>query len=219
MNNPLGYNGSAKINAEKGIRSGRQKGAESILTGLPGLSGQIEYFGFDGIKIGLSGYYGKTNTTLYSEYVDDISEQANSVIDSSTVTMSMATLHTTFDRNQWTARIQYTIAGFENNESYNTFTGSDVPDLMHGMYALLAYDFIDGSDITLSPFVRFSHLNNNLSVPDNVSSNDALKQNILTLGINYKPHPGVVFKMDYQFYGKANGHNFNQFNTGVGVWF
>ena len=220
VNNPISYNGgSAKINGKTGIRSARQKGIKSLVSSIPGLSGQIEYFGLEGIKVGLSAYYGKTNTALASQYAGIITDENTAIVDSSTVNLSMATVHASFNKNQWTARFQYTLAGFGNADKYNAFTSSDVPELMHGFYGLLAYDLINDQKITLAPFARFSHLNNHLQVSEAIIQNEALRQNIMTVGVNYKPDPGVVFKIDYQFYNLGDGTNYQQFNTGVGVWF
>jgi len=219
VNNAISYDGEAKLSAEKGLRGGRQKGAKSKVTTLPAISGQLEYFGLDGYKIGLSAYHGRTNTSLYDTFQNDNSEFANMTIDSSTVTTSMATIHTTLDRNRWTIRGQYTLAAFGETSTYNAFTGQNIPELMHGFYLLASYDFLKNQAQSLAPFVRFSHLNNHLKVSENVVQDKSLKQNIISLGINYKPNPGVVFKLDYQFYEKANGLSFQQFNTGIGVWF
>ncbi|NNE15459.1 MAG: hypothetical protein HKN51_10815 [Saprospiraceae bacterium] len=219
VNNPISFNDSGTINGEKGFRSGRQKGAESTVTSLPGLSGQIEYFGWDGIKVGLSAYHGKTNTSLVNNFNGLQTPESTEVIDSSTVTLSMATLHAAMNKNQWTTRFQYTMTKFSNVVQYNAFANSDVPELMHGFYFLMAYDLIKNQNISFEPFVRYSHLNNHLRVSDNLEKNSALKQDIITLGFNYKPDPGVVFKIDFQFYNLGNNTNYQQFNTGIGVWF
>ena len=219
VNNPISFvNGAGRINAASGIRGGRQKGIKSIVTTFPGLSGQIEYFGFEGAKVGLSLYHGKTNTDLFQQFPDQ-SEETQLLIDSTTLKVSMASIHSTYGVGDWTFRFQYVLAGYKGNSTYNHFTGNNVPDLMHGFYGLVAYDFIDNEEVTLAPFLRFSHLNNHLKVPSNLVKDNALEQNILTMGINYKPNPAVVFKIDYQFYNLANGNRFQQFNSGVGVWF
>lgn len=218
VNNPNGYDGSAKINGAKGIRSARQKGAESIVSGLPGVSGQLEYYGMENLRIGWSSYYGKTNTSLYNEY-PEINDFTASIIDSSTVNMFMNTLHLAFQNNRLTARYQHTLSSFMNTDQYNAYTGSDVPELMHGFYALFAYNVLNPNGPGLEPFVRFSHLNNHLRTSEGLEKNTRLKQNILTLGVNYKPDPGVVFKMDFQFYDIGDGSSYKQFNTGIGVWF
>lgn len=218
FNNPLGYDNGAQVEGSKGFRSARQKGAESVISALPGLSGQIEYYGIDNFKLGLSAYHGKTNTTLINEF-PEISIETEELIDSSTVTMTMATVHTSFNVSQWTLRGQYTFANYANTLAYNEFGDSDVPEMMHGLYFVAAYDLLKSQNITLEPFFRFSHLNNHLRVNESVQKNTALSQNIYTMGVNYKPHPGVVFKLDYQFYNKGDDSRFRQFNAGIGVWF
>ena len=219
VNNPLGYDGSAKINAEKGFRSARQKGAESLVSTLPGLSGQLEYYGLDNFKVGLSLYHGKTNTSLVNDFKDDLRPEVSEIIDSSTVNMSMATIHSSFARGPFTARAQYTLASYANTVEYNSYTGSDVPELMHGYYLLFAYDLLKEEKLSLEPFLRVEHLNNQLRISDNMVEDASLKQNIYSFGINYKPDPGVVFKIDYQIFDLKEGNDFQQFNAGIGVWF
>ena len=218
VNNPLGYDGSAKVSGASGIRKARQKGAEAVVSSFPGLSGQIEYFGIDRFKLGVSGYYGKTSTTLATT-MDQSLENYNVTVDSSTVNMTMATVHGMYTPGNLTLRGQYTLSSFQNTTAYNEFTNSDVPELMHGYYLLAAYDFHKSEEITVAPFIRFSQLDNHLKVSGALEENRALKQNILTVGANYKPHPGVVFKFDYQFVQNRVTSNYNNLNLGVGVWF
>ena len=218
VNNPLGYDGSAKVSGASGIRKARQKGAEAVVSSFPGLSGQIEYFGIDRFKLGISGYYGKTSTTLATT-MDQSLENYNVTVDSSTVNMTMATVHGMYTPGNLTLRGQYTLSSFQNTTAYNEFANSDVPELMHGYYLLAAYDFHKSEEITVAPFVRFSQLDNHLRVNEALEENRALKQNILTVGANYKPHPGVVFKFDYQFVQNRVTSNYNNLNLGVGVWF
>lgn len=218
VNNPLGYDGSAKVSGASGIRKARQKGAEAVVSSFPGLCGQLEYFGVDRLKLGISGYYGKTSTTL-ANTLDQSLENYTATVDSSTVNMTMVTMHGMYNPGNLTIRGQYTLSSFQNTAAYNQFAASDVPDLMHGYYLLAAYDFHKSEDITVAPFVRFSQLDNHLKVNEELEENASLKQNILTIGANYKPHPGVVFKCDYQFVQNQGANNFNNLNLGVGVWF
>ncbi len=218
FNNPLGYDNGAKVGGRSGFRNARQKGAESVVSTLPGLSGQIEYYGIDNFKLGLSAYHGKTNTTLINDF-PEITSETQEFIDSSTVTMTMATVHSSLNVSQWTLRGQYTLATYANTQAYNAFGDTDVPEMMHGLYLVAAYDFLKDQNVNLEPFFRFSHLNNHLRVNDNLEENNAFSQNIYTMGVNYKPHPGVVFKIDYQFFNKGDNSNFRQVNAGIGVWF
>ena len=218
VNNVLGYDGEAKISAGKGFRSARQKGAKSVLTTFPALAGQLEYFGLTQTKIGLSIYHGKTNSSYFYDHPPG-NNASNNSIDSSTITLNMATLHAVYQSNSWILRGQYTITSYQNADQYNFFTGSDVPELMHGFYLLAAYDFLKKESISFSPFLRFSHLNNQLRVLEGMEVKDDLKQNIYTVGLNYKPNPGLVFKIDFQHYQFGDETNHQQFNAGIGVWF
>ena len=219
MNSPISYSDGSTIQASTGIRGARQKGAKSIISTYPGLSGQIEYFGFAGIKLGLSAFIGKTNSSKVNELKADLSEQATLTIDSTTVDFRMLSYHATFDRAGLTARFQYSLANFGRADSYNQFNSTDIPTLMHGYYFLLAYDFLSNKELTLAPFLRVSQLNNSLKETEDFENHKGFKQNIYSLGINYKPNPSVVFKFDYQIIKKDNQQNFNQLNAGVGVWF
>lgn len=218
LNTVNGYNAGATINGANGIRSARQKGSQEILTGAPALSGQIEYFGFDNAKIGLSAYAGKTNTSLVSEY-PVITELSDRIIDSTTVNLKMFTLHASYSPGNFDARLQYTQALYSNTQQYNGFTGSDVPTQMMGFYVVAAYDLLDSDSQKLSPFVRYSRLNNHFKTDESLNKNEALNQDIFTLGLNYFPTTGVVFKVDYQFVNQDDGTDYRLFNTGVGVWF
>ena len=69
-----GYNDEkANLTGKNGLRSGRQKGAKSIIN-KPNFTGKIEYYGLKDLKIGLSGYFGKTQSSLFKNI--DKSEQS-----------------------------------------------------------------------------------------------------------------------------------------------
>ena len=218
VNNPISYNGSATMKGSSGFRGARQKGIKSLVSSFPGISGQLEYFGIDGVKLGLSIYHGRTNSSLAKE-LPIITPESTARIDSSTVKLSMAAFHSTYNQGPFTARLQYVIGKFGGSQAYNEFAESDIPELMHGMYLVTAYDLISDDKITLAPFFRYSSINNHLKVSSGTLKNESLKQDIFTVGINYKPSPGIVFKVDYERYYIREANNFQQFNAGIGVWF
>ncbi|MBG7630094.1 MAG: hypothetical protein IZT56_06650, partial [Bacteroidetes bacterium] len=53
--------GNGVLRGTDGLRKGRQKGAESIVTS-PNFSTKFDYYGIRGLRVGLSGYFGKTQT-------------------------------------------------------------------------------------------------------------------------------------------------------------
>src|SRR5690606_16916226 len=87
MNGFNGFDGSAHIGGASGLRSGRQKGADSYVSS-PNFSGKLEYFGIRGLNVGLAGYFGKTQSTLYNG-IDKNDDAAIARADSSVVGISM----------------------------------------------------------------------------------------------------------------------------------
>ena len=63
--------GSGFLRGKDGLRKGRQKGAESQISS-PTFSAKLDYYGLPGLRLGLSGYFGDTQT-------DDTTEEASTI--------------------------------------------------------------------------------------------------------------------------------------------
>ncbi len=146
MNGFNGYDGTGKLSGKDGLRKGRQKGAESFISS-PNFSGKMEYYGMRGLNIGLSGYFGKTQSTLYDGISknDDI---ALAVADSSVVGVSMLGLDTRYAIKGLQLRAQFYYSKLSNSAQYNVFTAkadgtlNDVGSSMIGYYAELGYNVL-----------------------------------------------------------------------------
>ena len=163
MNGFNGYGDEGTLNGKNGLRKGRQKGAESFMSS-PNFAGKIEYYGIRGLNIGLSGYYGKTQTTLY----DDISKDDDLAIakaDSSVVNIAMIGADARYNFKGLSLRGQYYLVNISNTEEYNVFTGSmeepnDLANSLTGFYTELGYNILRHYDKTkaqLIPFVRYEY--------------------------------------------------------------
>lgn len=214
-----GYNGSAKLNGKKGYRSGRQKGAESYISS-PNLSAKVEYFGIKGLNIGLSGYFGKTQSTLYNGIADS-DDAALAMADSSSVGISMLGADARYTNGGLQLRGQLYVSSNSNVDQYNDFTGSDLGSAMYGYYVEAAYDVFNGSELDgqLLPFIRYSEYDTHSSVSGNVTKNDDYKLTAITTGLGWKITPGAIVKADLQFTETASGKFKRTFNAGVGVMF
>lgn len=221
-----GYNGSANLNGKNGLRSGRQKGAESFIS-YPNFTGKIEYFGIRGLNIGVSGYYGKTQSTLYDGLKKD-DDIAVSSADSSVVKVAMAGLDLRYSLKGLQLRGQYYFTGISNTEQYNKFTMSDneLNDLgktMTGFYAEAGYNVfrpIEKIKMKLIPFFRFEYLDTHHSVDEDIVKNESYKKTIVTTGLTLEITRGVVLKADMQFLKPASQDNATKvFNAGFGVFF
>ena len=203
--------GEGTLRGIDGLRKGRQKGAESIINS-PNLSMKIDYYGILGLKIGLAGYFGNTQT-------DDTS------VDDSTVGVSMIGLDARYINNSLELRGQYIWTSLSGTEKYNNLTGKDLGSQMNGYYGEIAYDFIpminSKSDKKLVLFTRYEKFNTHKQTEGNLDPNKAYDRDIITSGIDFKIADGVALKVDYQWFNNAdvNVDLNNQFNAGIGIMF
>ena len=203
MNGFNGFDGQARIGGANGFRGGRQKGAESYIS-APNFSTKVEYFGFRGLNIGLSGYFGDTQSTLYNN-LDKNDEAALAKADSSVVGISMfgADARYTYKGLKITGQLYYTLVS--NTEEFNAFTknkgGGNLGSSMYGYYIDLGYNVLRTvkTEKQLIPFVRYSNYDTHYTVSENITDNPAYKKNVVTTGLSFFLTSGAVVKADMQF--------------------
>ena len=226
MNGFNGYNGSAKLSGENGLRSGRQKGAESYMSS-PNFTGKVEYYGIRGLNIGLSGYFGKTQSTLY-DGVNKNDEVAVAIADSSVVGVSMVGLDARYNLKGLQLRGQFYYSGLSNTAQYNAFTAptnstlNDVGSSMIGYYGEAGYSVLRSFDTEkqLIPFIRCEFLNTHNSVDKSINVNPGYEKSIITTGLTLHLTRGAVVKTDMQFVKSGADDKYTKvFNAGIGVMF
>ncbi len=220
VNGLNGYDGVARISGS-GIRGGRQKGAESYMSS-PNLSFKLDYFGASHIKLGLAGYFGKTQSTLY----DGIDKNNNGLLmmaDSSVMSLSMIGLDLRYENDGFSFRSAWIMGSLGNSKEYNAFTGSNTGSAMNGFYAEAAYDVLANNENTpngLTFFLRYENFNTQSKVETNTVRDDNYAVEEIITGVGYKIADGVVLKSDIKFYkNKTQDKYLKQFNAGVAVWF
>ncbi|WP_298367331.1 hypothetical protein [uncultured Lutibacter sp.] len=199
--------GSGILRGSDGLRKGRQKGAESVINS-PNFSAKLDYYGIAGLRLGLSGYFGNTQT-------DD------SLVDSSTIGVSMIGLDARYKYNNLELRGQYITTSLSDTEDYNTLTGKDLGSKMNGLYGEVAYSFDLKGVEKLTPFLRYEKYNTHADTDGSLVANKAYDRNELIFGLNYKVAQGAAFKVDYQLINNAvsGSETSKQFNAGVALWF
>lgn len=200
-------NGEGTLRGKDGLRKGRQKAAESIINS-PNLSVKFDYYGILGLKIGLAGYFGKTQT-------DDAS------LDASTVGVSMIGIDARYIYKALELRGQYISTSLSGTGDYNDSTGKDLGSKMNGYYGEIAYDLMPVLNKKLVLFTRYEKFNTHKETEGNLEPNKAYDRDIITSGIDYKIAPGVAIKADYQWLDNAEPNNNlnNMFNAGIGIMF
>lgn len=192
------------------LRGGRQKGIESTVSS-PNLSVKFDYYGIPGLRLGLSGYFGDTQS---EDQIEDIP--------GATVGVSMFALDARYLYQRFTARGQFVRGNLSGTDAYNNLTGRDLGSVLQGYYVEAAYNLLPlGNPQRLFAFARYSQYDTHAETAGNLAENDAYNRNVLTTGLSYHIAPGVVVKGDYQFRDNAqSGVDVpNQLNFGIGVWF
>ncbi|MGB7786544.1 MAG: hypothetical protein WBL27_10620 [Salinimicrobium sp.] len=202
--------GKGLLGGSSGLRGGRQKGAESTIN-TPNLSAKIEYYGILGLRMGLSGYFGRTQAP------DEVKD-----LPGADVGLSMVGLDARYRYKRFSARGQYIYASLTDTEAYNELTGRDLGSALSGWYAEAAYNLLPAvKEQKLFAFARYEDYDTHAETAGNLAQNPAYDRNDVTLGLSYHVAPGVVFKGDYQIKDNAaaGSNAMDQFNLGVGVWF
>jgi Phosphate-selective porin O and P len=135
----------------------------------------------------------------------------------------------------WDIHAQYRLGGLELRGLYARGTLGDAdkitaaaiarsgnssqvaPSSFWGYYAEAGYHFSFGDEMQLSPFVRYERYNTQASVPSGFSADKKNNERVTTLGLNFKLHPQVVFKADYQDFKEDPKKD--RFNLGMGYMF
>ena len=210
------FNGFASVNGSKvlggsnGLRNGRQKGAESTVN-TPNFSAKVDYYGIQGLRLGLSGYFGRTQ-----------SEDGMDAIDGADVGVSMIGLDARYAVNRFSARGQYVNAAIKDSKDYNTLHATDLGSSLKGWYLEVAYNLLSlEKEQKLNAFLRYEEYDTHASVDGDLLKNNAYDRNEVTFGLSYHIAPGAVVKADYQILDNAvvGNESSNKLNIGLGVNF
>jgi hypothetical protein len=198
------------LKGSSGLRGGRQKGIQSTISS-PTFSAKLDYYGILGLRLGLSGYFGKTQA------VDAIQD-----LDGAIIGVSMVGFDARYKFKKFEARGQFIYASLTDTDLYNDLTGKDLGSALMGYYVEAGYNVLPiKAKQRLVAFARYEQYDTQASMEGNTQRNDAYNRNDLTAGLSYHIVNGVVLKGDYQFKNNAlSGSTVNnQLNFGIGVWF
>lgn len=210
------FNGFSSINGTKvlggsnGLRNGRQKGAESTIN-TPTLSTKVDFYGIPNLRLGLSGYFGKTQAQ------DNVQETIGA-----DVGVTMLGFDARYVNKRFSARGQFIHASISNTFDYNAANSAKLGSQLQGFYIESAFNLLPQTkEQKLDAFVRYENYDTHAKVESNITRNDAYHRNEFTFGLTYHIANGAVFKTDYQIKDNAlnNANVKNQFNLGIGVFF
>lgn len=226
VNGVSSYDSKGLFNGNNGMRNGRQKGSNAYAS-APNFTGKVEYYGIKNLNLGLSGYFGDSQSKLYNKVSSDSLNLLDKA-DSSVVSISMVGADFRYEWRGLSLRGQYYYTGFTNTDQYNRFTGqngtlNDLGRAMTGYYIEAGYNvFRNFSNIktALIPFIRYEEYNTHYSVDPSVTANDLYHNTHITTGLTYKLTHNAVIKSDLQFIKSAADQKYSKvFNAGIGVMF
>jgi hypothetical protein len=106
-----------------------------------------------------------------------------------------------------------------------TVTGVNrtIAENMIGGYAEIAWDlwqWLDpGSELSLSPFFRLEYLDTQHDIPSGLPRDRTQARRIFVPGLQFKPHPNVVLKLDYRNVDPLAGNAADELRLGMGLAF
>ena len=215
-----GTDNKGTLNGSGFLRNGRQRGARAFAS-APNLSARIDYYGIMGLKVGLAGYFGDTQSAMFNN-LDKTDEALMARADSTVVGISMVGLDARYSLKGFHIRGQWILSKQSNTQAYNGFTRSDLASTVSGYYAELSYNLLKttASSHQLTPFFRYEHYDTHLAVDPGLTRQDKYNVNEYIFGLGWKPAEGAVFKVDTRFRKSKADESFTPYlNAGIGVWF
>lgn len=201
------------FSAGSGLRGGRQKGSKALADDLAFVA-RLDWNIVPGVLLGASGYWGQSGHGRMTPGGDEVKG------DVELLEAHFEWRWRGLETRLLGARVELDDAAFINE--LNDLTGAaSVGSQMEGWYAQVGYDILAEleTDHQVIPFVRWSSLDTQDEVPAGFIDDPANDRDIFTIGVNYKPHPDVVIKVDYQDVDNEAGTGLDQWNFGVGYLF
>ena len=209
---------------DSGLRGGRGKGARTPSDDMSFIT-RVDYVGVNGLTLGGSlsiGQHGQDNLGPNPNF-DPQDPNSSSTVDIGSLPGVMYDLHLDYRTGPWTFRALYAGADFDQVDQFNSAlgnaAGASLAKSMNGFYGEVAYDLMSliasGATAQLRPFVRWEQIDTQASMDSLGTANPGRDNEIVTLGINYKPIPQVVIKADYEHWEDQN----DRFNIVFGYVF
>ena len=197
--------------SSSGVRSGRQKGSKALAD--MSIVARVDAMPMNGLLVGGSVVRGDTGNGV--QFGDS----------KPSVTMTMWELHAQYQYRGLHLRALYVRNTIDDTEILSAAKGDGISEVQWGWYGEIAYDILPAFDpntrMGLVAFVRYERFNTQEDVPAGFVPDETRNRTVVTAGINFFPHPNVVFKVDYRQFDSKGGElpELNDLNIGVGFAF
>ncbi len=202
--------GEFGFSSDSWIRGGRQGGAKAVAEDFA-FVGRIDYIGIEGLYAGGSIYYGNSGQgeMLDGEKIDGA--------------VSLFELHTRYQIKGFEITGLYVKGHLEDADKFSLYNDDVIGEDAYGYYINLAYDVLPlinkETNFSLPVFLRYEKYNTQDSVAEGFEPDPNNDKTIWTVGFNFKPHPNVVLKADYQFRDNEGDGEPDRLELGLGFIF
>ena len=206
--NSLNAKGFSKTN----IRGARQSGNRALFEDL-GWTARVDYTPIPGLQVGGSFFWGNTGQDQLF---------AGKKIDAN---FTLYEGHAQYQYRGLQLRALFAQGHIGDAAVLSTDLGANGPisSRIVGGYVEAGYDvlplLLPGTEMSLSPFVRFERLDTQADVPAGFTPDRSRDITVINVGLSYKPIPNVVIKLDYRNLEAEVGQIADEFNIGFGFIF
>ncbi|MEZ4290292.1 MAG: hypothetical protein R3E53_07030 [Myxococcota bacterium] len=207
-----------------GLRGGRQGGSEALANDVA-FVGRVDVDVLSGLEVGGSVYVGQSGQEQDFDADGAGPNPARSLPDAQTTVYE---LHLQYKRYGASLRGLWTEAFIDEAGRLSRVLGkgttSSVAQHMRGWYVEAAYDVMPllhrETRMSLEPYFRFEKYDTQEDVSDLTFARDESKDvDLYVAGIQFKPIPQIVFKVDYRHFDPEDGHRAEQIQGLVGYVF
>lgn len=192
-----------------GLRGGRQKGIKAKASDMA-VTGRVDFSPLPGFFVGASGYTGGSS---------------HGELDGIGARVTVLEGHAQARLRGWDLRALYargTVGeAAELNRALGLEGGSGVAELLTGGYVQAGYNLLAGtvSEVALTPYLRYEMVDTQARMPAGVERKKSTNGTYITAGMDIKPIPGIVLKVDHAWWTNDAGTGVGQFNVNVGFVF
>jgi hypothetical protein len=190
----------------KGLREARTAGGEAAANDL-GMFAALNYRGIPGLLVGTGLFTGNTGQDGAS----------NAALRGVNARFTLWDAHIKYAADNLELQALYARGTVGDADKVSLATGEVAPKSLYGWYTQAAYHVWKQGDMDLAPFIRLERYNTQEEVAAGFAADPLNKERVTTLGLNFKLHPQVVLKADYQNFKTDN--TLDRFNLGIGYMF
>jgi len=203
------------------LRDIRQKGAKAKSEDIA-ITGRLDWKPLSGVMLGGSFWTGDMG------HGQELFAEDGTSLGTPGVNMDLYEVHAQYKRHGWWLRGMFAQAQIDDAGKLSaSLADENVGETMTGWYAEAGYDIMphiaDRTDQALYPWVRYSSIDTQASMPSGYQADPANDRTIVEAGLHYMPHPNVVVKAEYRGFNSdasaESANNQDEYQVGIGYNF